>query len=51
MFVETFIAIFKMVSFFKYCVFFRAVFCIEYLECACGFIFETFLAIVFFDSK
>ena len=46
-----FLAIFKMLLFFEYCVFFRAVFCIEQLQC----VVETFSVCLYtfliFDPK
>ena len=46
-----FLLIFKMLSFFEYYLFFKAVFCIEKLYCVCTFVFYMFLAILFFDQK
>ena len=42
-----FLAIFKMVSFFEYKLFFAAVFCTEQLWCNCGHVFGMFQAICF----
>ena len=46
-----FLPIFKMVSFFEYWVFLRAIFCIEPLYSVCRFVFDMFLAILFLDPK
>ena len=46
-----FLAIFKMLSFFEYCVFFRAVFCIEQLQCVVETFLACFYAFLIFDPK
>ena len=46
-----FLAIFKMLSFFQYYLFFRAVFCIEQLECACRNVFRMFFAYLIFNPN
>ena len=46
-----FLAIFKMPSFFEYCVFFRAVFCIEQLQCVVETFLACFCAFLIFDPK
>ena len=45
-----FLAIFKMVSFLEYLVFFRAVFCIELLKCGCRMDFCMFFGILFWTE-
>ena len=47
----TFSAIFKMISFFEYKQFFRAVFCIAHLQCVVKTFFNMFLCIFNFDPK
>ena len=44
-------AIFKMVSFLEYLVFFEAVFCLEQLEKICNMDFDLFFGILIFDAK
>ena len=46
-----FLAIFKMLLFFEYCVFFRAVFCIEQLQCVLETFLACFYAFLIFDPK
>ena len=46
-----FLAIFKVVSFFKDQLFFPAVFCIEQPSCVCRDVFGMFRAILFFDPN
>ena len=43
--------IFKMVSFLKYLVFFRAVFCAQLLQCAKRIDLYMFFGILFFEPK
>ena len=44
-------AIFKMVSFLEYLVFFEAVLCLEQLEMICRMDFDMFFGILIFDPK
>ena len=44
-------AIFKMVSFLEYLVFFEAVFCLEQLKMICRMDFDMFFGILIFDPK
>ena len=46
-----FLAIFKMLSFFEYCVFFRAAFCIKQLQCVVETFLACFYAFLIFDPK
>ena len=45
------LAIFKMVSFLKYILFFEAVFCREQVEMICRMDFDMFFGILIFDPK
>ena len=46
-----FLAIFKMLSFFEYELFFQAVFCIEQLQCVVETFLACFYAFLIFDPK
>ena len=46
-----FLAIFKMLSFVEYCLFFRPVFCIQQLQCVLETFSLCFFAFVIFDPK
>ena len=46
-----FLAIFKMLSFLEYQLFFRAVFCVEQVKCVCRNAFYKMQGILFFDPK
>ena len=46
-----FLAIFKMLSFFEYKLFFRAVFCREQVKCVCRNVFYKIYGILFFDPN
>ena len=46
-----FLAIIKMLPFFEYWLFFRAVFCTEHLKCVFRKVYRMFEAILFFDRK
>ena len=46
-----FLAIFKILSFFEYKLLFRAVFCIEQLQCVVEMFLACFFAFLIFDPK